>query len=127
MFSNNAGEDVVLIVDVQSSVVRSTLVLFSADAMPVTLYTYDRPVTFKPDADNQYLIKTTVMAVGENVTQAMRYLSLYCAHRRIPCRIGTVHYVLSSPWIVSEAKTVSIKFAKNTRVTKSTIVAMVAN
>ena len=114
-FSKKSG-DLILILDVQSSIVRGTLVQKATDQVPLVLYTHNVPISFKADGTSDYLVKTAIQAIKDDVTDILKQQS---------GKISAVHYVLSSPWIVSQAKTLHLSFKEDTHITKAYVMGMI--
>ena len=116
-----------LVLDVQSSVVMGALVRLSGSPTPEVIFSYQCPIPYRAETDANYLIKTALKSVAETVETALKYL--HAAHAikaaTVPKHISSVHYILSSPWILSEAKTLNLTFPKNTLVTRAYILAMI--
>lgn len=123
LFSKPLPEKLTLVLDIQSSVVRGSLVVIAPGVIPRVVFTYSADIAYKTPTDNDYLIKTTLSAVTENIQAAVRHVRLAAANRKsgLPRKISAVEYVLSSPWIVSQAKILSIPFEKSTTVTREFI------
>ncbi len=112
--------ELVLILDIQSSVVRGSLALLLPSASPHIIFSYNVPIAWKTRTDSTYLIKTTLKAVAECVEAALRFIQVN-TKLNIPKRIGTMHLVLSSPWILSEAKVITESFNSPVTITKNHI------
>jgi hypothetical protein len=73
-------------------------------------------------------------SVKEIITETQKSLSLLKSSelsigsgelkKRIPSKISAIHFTLSSPWIVSEAKVVKEAFPKDTRISRSYILGL---
>ncbi|MFA6314915.1 MAG: hypothetical protein WC648_00915 [Candidatus Paceibacterota bacterium] len=128
LFSSTKKE-LTLILDVQSSVIRGSLVLLdNIGSHPHVMFTYNANVPWKPHTDVAYLVKTTLKAIDETINAIRRNLRL--RHTKpcdLPKRIRSVHFVLSSPWIVSDAKILLSEFSKNQEVSKDQILKMIAD
>lgn len=121
IFSSKSKPELALLLDVQSSVVRSALVLFQAKSKPIFIYTHTSIIPFKPHVNSGYLVKVTLHAITSAIEAALKELSTRKssgALDSLPSKISHVHYILSSPWIVSQAKTLHISFPKNIKVTQ---------
>lgn len=120
MLFSGEQDKLILILDVQSSVVRGSLALLKKDDPPHVLYTYSTNIPWKPNTNSSYLIKVTLKAVAESSEAALRALHLMSG-ANVPKKIAEVHFALSSPWIVSQAKTLSIEFPKEVQVNRARI------
>lgn len=124
LFSKKPERDLILVVDVQSSIVRFTLLGIMADELPNILLVHTVATPYKPHAGSGYLVKITIRAITQALNDILRALHAGISSGRfvgVRHRISAVHYVLSSPWIVSQAKTLSMSFDHETRLTKEKI------
>ncbi|MBP6858446.1 MAG: hypothetical protein KBC33_01290 [Candidatus Pacebacteria bacterium] len=130
MFFSHPKSSLILILDVQSSIVRGTLVHMHATSKPHVVFTHSVGIAYKPHARSGYLVKAALAAVEENVAESLRFISQVHSIKNpthnLPKHISAVHYVLSSPWVVSQAKTISQSFKKETSVTKADILKLVS-
>lgn len=132
-FFRNPRTHLELILDIQSAVVRSALVSMPEDAPPCVYFVHTLPIPYRPRQDSGYLIKTTLRAVKETVGESLQELSTLRerlpegqGHPRISRKLRAVHCILSSPWIISQAKTVSVDFPSETVVTEKMVADIVA-
>lgn len=115
-----------LIIDVQSSVVRGALVHSHQSGIPSIIYTHDVSIPYKPHTGSSYLIKMVLRGIQE-INEAVRSnLSVSAASGSIPGKVSSVHFVLSSPWVVSQAKTISLSFKDDTSINRAFIADVVA-
>jgi hypothetical protein len=122
LFSSKEKKDrLELILDIQSSIVRGSLVLFRHGAVPHILWTRNIDIPHRPHGGSAYLIKMAVKAVEDICLAAHTYVRDTHGRDPLPTRITVVHFVLTSPWIVSQARTVSHEFEKDTRITRALI------
>jgi hypothetical protein len=119
--SRNKKDRLDLILDIQSSVVRGSLMLIRKGAVPRILWTKNIDIPYRAHGGSAYLIKMAVHAVEEISGNAHIYLRDNRSGELLPVRINTVHCVLASPWIVSRARTISQEFPKETRITRSCV------
>ncbi len=108
-----------LILDIQSSVVRGALMLVRPGSPPRIIWTMSTDIPYRAQGGSAYIIKMGVRAVEETATAAHAYIRDTHGKEPLPDRIDAVHCVLSSPWIVSRARTVSQTFPKETVITKA--------
>ena len=125
LFSHSKGESI-LILDVQSSIVRGTLVYTGEDAKHLVLYTHTVKIPYKPHARSSYLIKSALKAIEETIDDVLTHLSVRANVQDIPKKISAVHYVLSTPWIVSQAKTLMSSFKDPIVVDKNYVMKLIA-
>lgn len=123
MFSSNTvSNKIVLVLDVQSSIVRGSLILIQKGTLPVVLFSYGSNIDYKVGNSDEYFIKSTLSSIKETIQASLRYLHLRrkdSAH--IPHKVFEVHYALSSPWIISEAKILTSNYEKETEITQKLI------
>ncbi|MDQ2932866.1 MAG: hypothetical protein M3Q80_00605 [bacterium] len=124
-FSHSKGE-LILILDVQSSIVRGTLVHSSEEHLPTILYTHNVPIAYKHHARSGYLVKMALKGVHEVINEVLKHIHVRATTEEIPKKISKVHYVLSSPWVVSQAKILSVSFKKDTAINRPYILNLIA-
>ena len=110
-----------LIIDIKSSSVRGVLLSSSAPREILLDLKIDLPQASRGVdnlSDKMILAsKTIIHGLVENFL-LRKYRS---EPREIPDKISSVQFILSSPWIISQAQVVSSSFEKNTRITNSLI------
>ncbi len=125
-FSRSKGE-VQLILDIQSSIVRGTLVHTLEGQSPRVLCTSNIDIPFKARSRSSYLVKAALKAVSDTIQGSLRYLQSRSPEDLIPRNISSIHYVLSSPWILSQAKTLTLSFDTETDIDREYIMKLVAD
>ncbi|MFA6432409.1 MAG: hypothetical protein WCV82_01125 [Candidatus Paceibacterota bacterium] len=128
-FSRKTTGKVVLLLEVQSSVVRGSLFWFRPGLPPSILFSDSRIVPYKPQVGTVYFIKVTMKALTETLDANLRRLHDFRseeAYLEMPQEIAEAHYVLSSPWVVSQARTLSLSFDKDTAITEDKMEAILA-
>lgn len=125
MFLSSSQGELTLLIDVQSSIVRGSLVYLRQGAIPAVLYTRNVAIPYKPNGGSGYLIKTALRAVEEIVQAIRANLLSDVADENMPKRISSIHYVLCSPWVVSQAKTISSNFKEDTAISRAYITGMI--
>jgi hypothetical protein len=125
MFLVNTTKDtLVLILDIQSSTVSGALVMPTTDGAQKIIFSHSVNIIGESKSDNARLIKSTLKAVRENTQAVNSYLhgqNFALKFPQVSKKISEVHYVLASPWIVSEAKVLSLKFEKDNEISKKYI------
>jgi len=125
MFSSHkAKSEIDLILDVESCIVRGSLVIFDKVDIPKIIFSYTSNVICASGASDSVLIKSTLQSIKEVLKATVHFLRTKDNFRQYPDikrKIHMVHYVLSSPWIVSEAKVLSKTFDKPTEISSKYI------
>ncbi|MES2314488.1 MAG: hypothetical protein V4524_00935 [Patescibacteria group bacterium] len=119
LFSHTSKDQLNLIIDIQSSVVRGSLVLLRAGQLPYIVWTESVDITYRTNTRSAFLVDTTVKGVKIVATSAHTYVRNATAHPGLPSHIFKVHCVLSSPWIVSQARTINQQFERETKITRA--------
>lgn len=126
MFLSSSQGELILIIDVQSSVVRGSLVhKRPAAAIPSVIYTHNVVIPYKSGGGSDYLIKMALRGVQEVVQAIRANLQAEQNAETLPRRISAIHYVLSSPWVVSQAKTISMTFKENIAISRAYITGLI--
>ncbi len=120
-FSKKPAERLDLILDIQSSVVRGALMRVQAGAIPHIVWTKSIDVAYRAQGGSAYLIKMATRAVEDIAGAAHAYVKLTHSKDALPRRISSIHCALSSPWIVSRARTVSQEFSKQTVINRARV------
>jgi len=123
-FSSQKKPHLALLLDIQSSVVRGALVYFKPSAPPEFIYIHTTAIAFKKNIGSSHLVQVTLRAVNETIDVILQELSLRNSSLvpgTLPHTIRVVHYILSSPWIISQAKTLKITFPKEIKLTKHSL------
>jgi len=128
MFSSNKVDNkIVLILDVQSSIVQGTLVIADHE-IPKVIFTYSAEINIKSSNDNSSFVKSALVVIKEVIDSALRFIhhsDNINEFTHLHKKIHSVHYVLSSPWIVSDAKVLSKQFEKETEITQKYIIDLI--
>lgn len=127
MFFSESKGDLILILDVQSSIVRGTLVIIHEKGLPNIVWTYSIPITYKVHAHSGYLVKMALRNIHEIINEVLKYIHLRSGHDSIPKKLSEVHFVLSSPWVVSQAKTLELSFKKKISISRDYISNIIAD
>jgi len=119
LFSSKKPKDRLdLVLDIQSSVVRGSLMLVREGAIPHILWTKSTDIPYRAQGGSAYLIKMATRAVTDIAESAHAFVRDTHGRDPLPAKIAAVHCVLASPWIVSRARTISQEFAKDTKITR---------
>src|SRR5574343_810375 len=129
MFSFHKDNELVLILDVQSSIIRGALVHITKDSKPSIIFTHNVIIPYKPHARSGYLVKMALRGISETIDTLQRnlHLRIHEPENNIPKKISRVQFVLSSPWIASQAKTVSLSFDKENLINKKNIMELISS
>jgi len=101
-----------LILDIKSSVVRGTLFLIKTGELPYILWTSGVEIPYKSDTDSGYMLAETIKAVKKISGDA----HIYTHGANLKTKIYTIHIILSSPWIISQARTIDQRFENDTKI-----------
>ena len=126
-FSKKSGGKLNLILDIKSSVVRGTLVLIRPDELPFVAWVSVLEIPYKNGSDSTYLLNETVKAIKKIAEEAHVYLRKNSSSGNSPKKISIIHMVLSSPWIISQARTIDQKFDNDIKISKNHIHDIVRN
>jgi len=120
-FSQPTKGSLILILDIQSSVVRASLVHMQGAEIPQIIFTYSKNVPYRPGTGSGRLVSVTVSAVKEIMGAVLQFMKSHAPSEGFPKKIDGTHYVLSSPWVISQAKTISVTFPQSTEVSAKLI------
>jgi cell division ATPase FtsA len=108
-----------LVIDIQSDVVEGTLIKFPPKTdpqNPEVLYATTFNVPRKTHANGDYMVKVMLAAVKDVVSCIVKEVAALTEEP-----IQSVHYILSSPWIISQSKTIEVAYEKDTEITDSVV------
>lgn len=130
LFSHKHDKKTVVVFDVQSSIVRASLITLESGANPHVLLTVDQLISYREESNANYLIKATLQALDSCEELINRYINAsrhknYDGKRDI-IKISEVHFVLSSPWIVSKARTITQTFPKALAIDKKIVMGLIS-
>ncbi len=127
IFGSKAKDKAILMISVQSSIVRVTIVHLSKSQLPLILFNSSKFIKQRDDVDANYLVKATTNHISEGVDEALKeFHAMRHADMRLPHSISEVHFVLSSPWIASHARKLSKAFSKPAAITSKGIKEMIS-
>lgn len=121
LFSHTSKDRLNLVIDIQSSVVRGSLVLLRTGQLPYIVWTDTYDIPYRTNTRSAFLVDTAVKGIRTIAASAHTYIRDTKSHPDIPNHIFKVHCVLSSPWIISQARTISQEFEKDTKITRAHI------
>ena len=114
----------ILTLEIQSTLARGTLVWWKPDGTPEIAFSDERPVPYQPGIATGRFVQETVKALNETVDAALARLSVIRQERKeekFPRHIDEAHYILSSPWIAVQARTLSVDLGAPTRITAAKV------
>lgn len=127
LFSSKKEGKIKLILSIQSSVVRGTLVWFRHEKKPFILYSISKQIKYRSNVDSSYLPKTTLSHIDDVLEETLRELHVQSrSDRTMPGKIDEIHYILSSPWIVSYAHTVRRDLERPVLISRKTVSDIIA-
>ncbi|MCX6719343.1 MAG: hypothetical protein NTZ38_03145 [Candidatus Taylorbacteria bacterium] len=114
--------------DIQSSIVRSSLVLLKQGSIPHIFSMNEWAVPYRHNSGSAQLIESTLKLISEAVTTGGRILHEKHSEKGsiLPKHISEIHFVLSSPWIISMARTITERFSKPMTATKRLVSDIIA-
>lgn len=118
-FRKKNRNQLILLLEIQSSQVRGSLILYpeNSASAPYIFFSERIFTTYRPSAPSSYYLKATfdnLRTMADMGLRAHRELVQSGAHPELPHEVTEVQYVLSSPWVASQARTVSVSFEKDT-------------
>ncbi|MFA6459111.1 MAG: hypothetical protein WCV79_01780 [Candidatus Paceibacterota bacterium] len=127
-FSEKKEDRVILLISVQSSMVRGTLVRDRAGELPLVMWSSSKAIRHREDADASYLPKATFTHVRNLSEEIARDYEAYRhSDPSLPAYIEEVHYALASPWILSHALTLSKKYDNAVPVSEKMILTIISD
>jgi len=125
----------ILILDIQSSSVRGSLVAgeasrASSSTRNKTIFEIGIEIPYRVSKDSKTLTENTLEAVKVIVQGIMKDLILRREKGDMKAnvaKISAVHCVISSPWLISQAQIVSTTFKKETKITQKMVMSMLDN
>lgn len=97
---------------------------------PHILWSSTTFIAFRPESGSAHMMQGAESGVKECMESSLRYISM-ARHeqsgKHLPKKIHEIQYVLSSPWIVSQARTVSFSFPAAKTVTDHLIRTLLAS
>ena len=125
--SSSQKKSVILILDVQSALVRGSLIYSEPRSLPRIIYITETQFPYEPQRGTQYHLDHILSALDAVIHHCLRYVHSDAIHAGIPKKIDHVHYVLSSPWIISRAHVVHSTFTQETVIAASQVSSIMAS
>ena len=119
LLSKRSQNELILILAIESSQVHGSLTLYSSAKKPLVVYVSHAEIENKT-GKSEDLIKSAVKGVYKVIDDANLYFAKNNKLTNLP-RISTIHYILSSPWVMPETNNLKFTFNKDTVVTNKFI------
>ncbi|MES2216351.1 MAG: hypothetical protein V4481_03575 [Patescibacteria group bacterium] len=126
LFTKPPQGSLILILDIQSSLVRASLVYVEENVLPRIVHTYHKNIGSRPGSGSSRIIHTTLEALKEIMGNVYHFINLEVHKDKFPKKIKEAHFVLSSPWVISQAKTLTQKFEQNVQVSEKLILDLIS-
>jgi len=122
LFQCKSADKLYIMLEIQSTVIRGSLVLRDGDEFPHILFTEKIDMPVHRGITSTQLVKNVISNVTKVCENVLKHHSLSLSARSIPDlgrRIDEVHFILSAPWSVSQARIMTVEFDKPTILTRS--------
>jgi hypothetical protein len=126
LFRSSSQGSLILILDIQSSIVRASLVHEKDKQLPSIVYAFTKNVPYRQNTGSSRIIQVTLDALKEIMADLHHFLQTAAPKHHLPTKVAEVHFVLSSPWVISQAKTLSHTFKQPVDVTQKLILDIIA-
>jgi len=114
----------ILTLEIQSTLVRGSLVWWKPDGTPEIVFSDERPVPYQPGIATGRFVQETIKSLGETVDAVLARFSAVRRERKrekFPRHIDEAHYILCSPWMICQARTLSVDLGRPTRITQAKV------
>jgi cell division ATPase FtsA len=125
--ASSQKQSLILILDVQSALVRGSLVCMNGNARSRVVYSTETYFPYHKDKGTTHHIDAIIKGIEETVHECLVQLHRGQLGKDIPHAVDQVHYVLTSPWIISRAQTVNVKFDTETKISMEKVSAAIAD
>ncbi len=105
-FFSNKNSSKSIILDIQSDLVRGALIEYIDGVNDKIILTYSKSISENLIPKNSQRIKKKIL---KNVHDVVHHIIKYAGHNGIK----HIHYILSTPWVFSELKTLKVDFEKD--------------
>ncbi len=126
LFNKPPKGSLILILDIQSSLVRASLAYMQENTVPSIIHTCHKNIACRPTAGSSRIIHVTLEALKEIMGDVYYFINLEPHKNKFPKKIQEAHFVLSSPWIISQSKTLVHRFEQNTQVSEKLILDIIS-
>ncbi len=121
-FAHKKEEELTVIIDIQSGLVRGSLVFNKENQISNILYVITKEIDQKDFSDSSFLVEAMLKSLGDTISilssELINQAKIFGYNKK---SIKNIHYVLSSPWVLSQSKTLTLKFDKATKIKKEFI------
>ena len=115
-----------LVIDIQSGIVRGSLVCLESQEKPNLIYIVHKHIENNGKIDGVNMMRTMVSTLSEVIDLVVREgVGRAKSIGFENAKIDNIHYILSSPWIISESKTVKIEYEQDTEITEAIVKKMI--
>lgn len=117
-FSSSQKENkLYLLIEIQSGLVRGSLVAEKTGEPISVIYVKNEKTPTPEEVSGDNLLKTIIKSIESIFSSIMKEgIEVAVSQGFNRKSLKNVHFILSSPWIISESKTVIMKFEKETKV-----------
>ncbi|MBU6426799.1 hypothetical protein KGQ27_00990 [Patescibacteria group bacterium] len=130
LFSHKDNEKLALLVNLQSSIIKLSFVVIKPAVAPHIVYTLSKDIHARHYAESIKFIEASLGALRGAIETGMRRFKDIAKSDGLEVGIppiDEVHFVLSSPWVVSRAKIISLSFVKPTAITRDLVLNAIKN
>jgi cell division ATPase FtsA len=126
LFGKSPQGSLILILDIQSSIVRASVVHLQKDKLPTIVYAFTKNVPYRQNTGSGRIVQVTLDALKEIMTEVHHFLETQASKLHLPKKLHEAHIALSSPWVISQAKTLTHTFKQPIEITEKLILDIIA-
>lgn len=120
--SKQKKEELSLIIEIQSGLVQGIITIFRIDQSPKVIFSIVKKIQRKEHTEGSHLIKAMLKAVAEVSEIISHEGALRIKENNLSIdQIRNIHYIFSSPWVISHSRTLKIKYEIDTEITEKLI------
>jgi hypothetical protein len=120
--SSKKKEELSIIIDIQSGLVRGSLVFNKENQISQILYIITKEISQKDFTGSSFLVKAMIESLSDVINKLSdQFMAKAKEFGYSSKSIKNIHFILSSPWVLSQSKTITIKFDKTTDINKKLI------
>jgi hypothetical protein len=129
-FLNKKENTLSLVLDIQSGLIRGSLVIFNKDTKPHIIYNYTKHISLDKGQGNggPYMTKVMLKTLNDVLTNVQK--SGFARAKTLGYNDNNIYeifYALSSPWAVSHAQKIRADYKKETTINERTIEEIISN